>query len=366
VGEAVLAQVGHEAARGRAVVRAAGPAIVRARVGALGRIERPGASQAAIVERDVFDPRERQLGVDGMGGVGCGRYASSGLILLRLRRARSSPVHPASPHARRLVPGPPLGHLPRMRFAFALWSTSLLTLGACPGGGGDTDSATDTSTATSPTTTTTDASTGTATTTPDTGTSAPTTGDPLFPCNGSLPAEGSACETEGEVCPQQDDLCVAFTAATCEGGKWVHFDNVPGPECGEDSCDPNDPPLEGDPCTTEGASCSTDCSDVCLFCNKWTCSEGMWTRIEVFPEPCLECDAICDFVIVPMCPGGPPDKAACVSGCEDSKAGACKAEFSDLRACAGEQPTFICDMSGRPLVAGCEAEFTAFYDCSMP
>lgn len=254
-----------------------------------------------------------------------------------------------------------------MRFTFALLSTSLLTLAACPDSGGDTDSATATTTTT---TTTTDASTGTATTTTgDTGTSAPTTGstgDPVFPCEGSLPPAGSACETEGAVCPFQDDPCVAFTAATCQGGAWVHFDNVPGPECGEGSCDPSDPPLEGDPCTTEGASCSTDCSDVCLFCNRWTCSEGTWQRIEVFPEPCLECDAICDFVIVPMCAGGPPDKAACVAGCEDSKAGACKAEFSDLRACAGEQPTFTCDDAQRPLVAGCEAAFTAFYDCSMP
>ncbi|MCY1013557.1 hypothetical protein OV079_50130 [Nannocystis pusilla] len=253
-----------------------------------------------------------------------------------------------------------------MRFTFALLSTALLTLAACPDSKGDTDSAT----ATTTTTTTTDASTGTATTTTgDTGTSAPTTGttgDAIVPCDGALPPAGSACETEGEVCPAQDDLCVAFTAATCEGGAWVHFDNVPGPECGEGSCDPSDPPLEGDPCTTEGASCSTDCSDQCQFCNKWTCSEGMWTRIEVFPEPCLECDAICDFVIVPMCAGGPPDKAACVAGCEDSKAGACKAEFSDLRACAGEQPTFTCDDAQRPLVAGCEDAFTAFYACSMP
>ncbi|MFY0534539.1 hypothetical protein [Nannocystis pusilla] len=196
-----------------------------------------------------------------------------------------------------------------MRFSFALLSTALLTLAACPDSKGGTDSATTTSTAT---TTTTDASTGTATTTTnDTGTSAPTTGstgDQVVQCDGTLPPAGGACETEGEVCPVEDDLCVAFTAATCQDGAWVHFDNVPGPECGEGSCDPSDPPLEGDPCTVEGASCSTDCSDVCSFCNAWSCSEGMWHRIEVFPEPCLECDAICDFVIVPMCAGGPPDK----------------------------------------------------------
>ncbi|PCC68885.1 hypothetical protein SAMN02745121_07585 [Nannocystis exedens] len=256
-----------------------------------------------------------------------------------------------------------------MRFAwFTLLSTALLTLAACPGGSGDSDSDASTSTAT----TTTDASTGTATTTTDataTDPTAPTTaatGDQPVACEGMLPPAGAPCTTQDEVCQFEDDPCVAFMGTRCEDGLWVPFENIPGPECGEDACDPNDPPLEGDPCTTEGASCSTDCSDKCLFCNKWTCSEGMWHRIEVFPEPCLECDAICDFVIVPMCAGGPPDEAECVAGCEASKVGACKAEFSDLRACAGEQPTFTCDDAERPVVAGCEDVFTAFYACSMP
>ncbi|WAS91602.1 hypothetical protein [Nannocystis punicea] len=255
-----------------------------------------------------------------------------------------------------------------MRFAFALLSTSLLTLAACPDRGSDSDSATDTSTATGPTTTTTDASTGTATTTA-TDPTAPTTaltGDEPVACEDAVPDEGSLCAVEGEVCQLETDLCMQFIGAKCQGGAWVHFENMPAPECGEGACEPPNFPTEGTACSPEGASCSTDCSDQCSFCNAWTCQDGLWQHLEVFPEPCLECDAICDFVIVPMCPGGPPDKAACVTGCEANKTGACKAEFSDLRACAGEQPTFICDMSGRPLVAGCEAEFPAFYDCSMP
>ncbi|MCY1054035.1 hypothetical protein [Nannocystis sp. SCPEA4] len=255
-----------------------------------------------------------------------------------------------------------------MRFAFALLSTTLLTLAACPGGGGDTD--TDTSTSSGPATST-DATTtsgATTTTAPTTTapTTGPTTGDEPVACDDAIPDEGTACAVEGEICQFETDLCMNFVGAKCQDGAWVYFDNVPPPECGEGACDPPNFPEEGMTCSPEGASCSTDCSDQCSFCNSWVCQGGLWQHFEVFPAPCLECDAICDFVIVPMCAGGPPDKAACVTGCEENKVGDCKAEFSALRACAGEQPTFTCDMSGRPEVAGCEDKFTAFYACAMP
>ncbi|MDC0716726.1 hypothetical protein [Nannocystis bainbridge] len=260
-----------------------------------------------------------------------------------------------------------------MRLALPLLATTL-ALAACPGRGSDSDTdaiTTTTTTATTDTTATTTDTTATTTTTTTASTdpTAPTTaltGGDVVPCEDRLPPAGSPCAVEGEVCQQGDDLCVEFVGATCEAGAWVHFTNQPGAECEDGDCDPSNPPLEGDPCAVEGASCSTDCSDQCSFCNAWVCSEGAWQRVEVFPEPCLECEALCDLVIVPMCAGGPPDPAACVAGCEESKAGACKAEFSDLRACAGEQPTFTCDAAERPLVAGCEDPFAAFYACSMP
>jgi len=253
-----------------------------------------------------------------------------------------------------------------MRFTYALLSSALASLAACPGQGKDTGTDTDTTAAT-------DTAASTAMTASDattTGTSTPTTAltsDEAVPCAGAVPPDGSACATEGEDCKFEDDLCVAFTGARCDGGVWVHYQNVPEPACdGPSACEPPNFPSDGDPCSEEGASCSSDCSDQCLFCNAWTCQDGAWKHVEVPPIPCLECDALCDFVVVPMCAGGPPDKATCVSGCEDNKVGACKAEFSELRACAGKQPTFACDMAERPVVAGCEAAFTAFYDCLMP
>jgi hypothetical protein len=38
-------------------------------------------------------------------------------------------------------------------------------------------------------------------------------------------------------------------------------------------------------------------------------------------------------------------------------------ELSDARACIGETPTFTCDADGRPIVVGCEDDFTALYAC---
>lgn len=258
-----------------------------------------------------------------------------------------------------------------MRFDYSLLSAALFTLAACPGQGGSTDTnattdaatTTDTAASTDPSETTT---TGANTSTPTTGDTALTV-DEAVPCQGMLPPDGSGpCAVEGEECKFEDDPCTAYTSAVCTNGVWVHYENTPGIDCGGVTCEPPNFPNEGDPCSEEGASCSTDCSDQCQFCNSWMCQGGVWMRLEVFPAPCLECDALCDFVIAPMCPGGPPDKAACVSGCEDNKVGACKAEFSALRGCAGEQPTFTCDMAERPVVAGCEAQFTTFYDCLMP
>lgn len=127
------------------------------------------------------------------------------------------------------------------------------------------------------------------------------------------------------------------------------------------ACDPF--PFEDTACTVEGQSCSTDCSDQCQFCNVMTCENGIWTRLEVFPAPCLDCEPLCDLVVPAACAGGPPNLETCIAGCEQAIEGECAAEFSNTRACAGTEPAFICSDETRPEVAGCETEYDALYAC---
>ena len=112
-----------------------------------------------------------------------------------------------------------------------------------------------------------------------------------------------------------------------------------------------------------GAYCSSDCSDQCSFCNLVECRDGVWSRAEVFPLPCLDCEQMCEYSVAPACAGGAPDQATCVVGCEEVRAGPCRIEFSDVLACIGEAPTFTCDVEERPVVLGCEGEFIALYAC---
>lgn len=130
----------------------------------------------------------------------------------------------------------------------------------------------------------------------------------------------------------------------------------------DDPCDPF--PVEDEPCSDEGTFCNSGCQDQCSFCNILKCENGAWTGLEAPPAPCLGCDELCNYTVVPMCAGGPPDLETCVAGCNDAMAGPCNIEFSALRACAGPSPTFTCDAMTRPLVAGCESQFEAFYACS--
>jgi hypothetical protein len=243
-----------------------------------------------------------------------------------------------------------------MRSSPLVLSAALLWLTACPGGGGDTE------------TSTTSASSTTVNETSETGETKPTTGTTgaEVACGERLPPEGSACAVEGEVCAFEDDPCASYVGAECQAGVWVHYTNTPGVDCGAVKCEPPNLPAEGSPCSEEGEYCSGDCSDQCSFCNVLRCEGGTWQGLEVFPANCLGCEELCDLVAPAMCPGGPPDTASCVSGCEDNKVGRCKAQFSDVRACAAEKQVFTCDMEGRPVAEGCEAQFEAFYACLMP
>ena len=143
----------------------------------------------------------------------------------------------------------------------------------------------------------------------------------------------------------------------CSGGQWT-------PEQVDictDGCDPF--PEEGQPCSDEGGYCNSGCEDQCQFCNVLMCSEGTWHHLEAPPAPCLDCDEVCPFTVMPMCANGPPDEPTCVAGCQDVMAGPCNLEFSAARACAGFTPTFTCDTTDRPTITGCEAQFDALYAC---
>lgn len=132
------------------------------------------------------------------------------------------------------------------------------------------------------------------------------------------------------------------------------------------ACDPMNLPADGTPCMKEGEFCSPGCEDPCSFCNIKTCTNGVWTNLEVFPAPCLSCEEICVPVVAAQCAGGPPDQAACVQGCNQQLMSNCKILFNQMLACVGTMPTVSCDAMNRPTVPSCTMEFEKLYACIMP
>lgn len=211
------------------------------------------------------------------------------------------------------------------------------------------------------------ASTATDATATDATATAATTGGDAVPCGDRLPPDGSPCATQGEDCAPDADPCSPYEGALCQRGTWHHYEVGGGDpsQCGDPiPCDPQDLPPEGSKCAMEGESCSPGCADPCSFCNIVTCMDGTWQGLEVFPAPCLDCESVCTFVVPAGCAKGPPDQATCVAGCQDTQAGACQLVFDQMLACAGEMPGFTCDAETRPVVAGCEAQFDALYQCT--
>lgn len=217
--------------------------------------------------------------------------------------------------------------------------------------------------------------------------------------SGTLPAVGSPCSPDGQNCSDSEDPC--GLVLECEAGTWQERVNDE-PACqttetpttfsddtgvtttgtsttgeptttsptttattdattGAADCDPL--PEEGSPCATEGEFCSAGCEDPCQFCNVRQCTGGVWQNLEAPPAQCLDCAEVCEFVVPAMCAGGPPDEPTCVSGCMDSLASECELLFKQMLACIGPAPAFTCDAATRPTVVGCDAQFTALYEC---
>lgn len=131
---------------------------------------------------------------------------------------------------------------------------------------------------------------------------------------------------------------------------------------GEPEC-PAQLPEDGTPCTSEGQFCGGPCDDPCAFCNVTKCEGGVWQHLEVFPNNCLSCDMVCDFVVPAGCEAGPPTKDACVTGCQELQASDCGLAFSKMLSCIGGEPMFVCDDEGRPVVDACLPEFTELQMC---
>ncbi|MFO0592705.1 MAG: hypothetical protein U0441_34495 [Polyangiaceae bacterium] len=75
------------------------------------------------------------------------------------------------------------------------------------------------------------------------------------------------------------------------------------------------------------------------------------------------CVSICPSVTAAACMAGPPNEAACESGCAQGKT-KCPTEFAALEACVPASPTAACDAaSGSPYVEGCQSETLALLAC---
>ena len=259
-----------------------------------------------------------------------------------------------------------------MRISSSLVALAL-ALGACPGGGDDTVAATDlTGVATSGGTTGTSSSTGDATgsdaaTSPTTsigGSSGGegTTGDPNA-CIDSLPPEGGPC-MDGEQCSPFGNSCRPFPYAFCMGSVWQHQQVFGGgePDCAG-NCDPF--PAEGDACSEQYARCYAGCENACTpDCKIYGCEGGTWRDLHVPVLPCLDCATYCESMLEPGCASGPSGQTSCVTYCEKAlMTGGCGHDYADAMACAGMSPSFTCDRSERPTVAGCESIFDSFYLC---
>jgi hypothetical protein len=198
---------------------------------------------------------------------------------------------------------------------------------------------------------------------------------PGLACNGDDGASGTTTAASDTMTTAQttedattDSATETTTSTTSTTSTTADTDTDTDTDTGTDTgvipvdCDLDNLPQEGDPCAEEGQFCGPPCEDPCAFCNILACSGGQWTNLEVFPDECLSCDDVCPAVLEAKCGNGPPDQAACVSGCQDAQ-DACGLIYNKMLSCIGGAPTFECTGDDRPVVIGCEAEFDDLYQC---
>lgn len=138
---------------------------------------------------------------------------------------------------------------------------------------------------------------------------------PVVPCGEEVPAEGTACESEGEDCAPGEHACAGYIGATCTAGYWKRYEV---------------PPADPEEC-----------------------------------EATIDCAAVCEATLAAACAAGPADSEACATECEDRQAGECEVAYHEAIACGPEPLTFTCDADDRPTIAGCEDQFDVLYQCSQ-
>jgi len=76
------------------------------------------------------------------------------------------------------------------------------------------------------------------------------------------------------------------------------------------------------------------------------------------------CQEACVDILALGCNGGPATADACEAGCEASRV-YCETEVQAAAVCAGEDPTYVCDGDGNPVIEGCDSQYAAIRSCSL-
>lgn len=137
-------------------------------------------------------------------------------------------------------------------------------------------------------------------------------------------AEGERCVTAGQVCSEPcSDPCAECSVLTCVGEEWTWLEAGPaqGCDCPEDFME-----ADGEPCSNDGQVCGGDCVDPCQFCNRLICEGGLWSWMEIFPDPnCGE-----------ECPAEPP------IGSSESCGAPRECDYGEECCCGSCHPSIVC------------------------
>lgn len=185
-----------------------------------------------------------------------------------------------------------------------------------------------------------------------------TSGGEVVPCGETLPEEGSSCATPNERCAPDANACEPYTYALCIDGAWKYYEAPPDHPS---SCPCSPLPMDGQPCAYEGLGCISGCPDPCMPCDFVRCENGLWHKMTTSPS-CLDCDALCQALVEPMCDYGPADVPTCLDDCE-SASSMCPYEMSNVRLCAGMSQIVVCDQYQRPTIPVCSSSFDDLYQC---
>jgi hypothetical protein len=76
------------------------------------------------------------------------------------------------------------------------------------------------------------------------------------------------------------------------------------------------------------------------------------------------CHDGCVATMAAKCSNGPKDQATCESDCKALETSACSSQYKAVQTCSQGKPV-TCDADGKPSVAGCDPQFSAFVSCLL-